>query len=247
MFGYSGTVLRVDLSRGHDPALPPRRSTWRGPTWAGEASTSSACGTSCPRIRRACRPQNVLVFGAGPLVGTLFPGGARFQRQRHVASDRHPGRRQRGRLFRAGAALCRLRPVDHPGAGGASRVPVDPRRPGGAARRARPVGPATCGRPARPSARRWATPTCRWPPSARRAENGVLFTGVFVQPEPPRGAHGHGRGDGLQEPQGGGRARHGDDPPGGHAPLPGDHRPAGPAPSTRTPSTTSAAAWAPPS
>jgi aldehyde:ferredoxin oxidoreductase len=77
LFGYGGTVLRVDLTDG----TVHRHSTEEHLARAflgGRGLNVKRLWDELPPHTDGLSPQNLLVFGVGPLVGTLFPGGARF-------------------------------------------------------------------------------------------------------------------------------------------------------------------------
>jgi aldehyde:ferredoxin oxidoreductase len=77
MNSYAGAALHVDLSRGTTSRLPLDRELARAflggrglnVKWLFDRLRPGTDGLS---------PDNILLFGAGPLVGTSFPGGARF-------------------------------------------------------------------------------------------------------------------------------------------------------------------------
>jgi len=77
MYSYGGTILRINLTDG---------SIYRHPTeehlaqafLGGRGLNVKRLWDELPAHTDGLSPENILVFGAGPLVGTLFPGGARF-------------------------------------------------------------------------------------------------------------------------------------------------------------------------
>jgi len=77
MYGYSGSVLRVDLTAGTVQRCPTEESLARA-YLGGRGLNVKRLWDELPPHTPGLSPQNMLVFGAGPLVGTLFPGGARF-------------------------------------------------------------------------------------------------------------------------------------------------------------------------
>ena len=77
MYGYSGSVLRVDLSAGTVQRCPTEERLARA-YLGGRGLNIKRLWEELPARTPGLSPQNILVYGAGPLVGTLFPGGARF-------------------------------------------------------------------------------------------------------------------------------------------------------------------------
>jgi aldehyde:ferredoxin oxidoreductase len=77
MFGYSGTVLRIDLTEGTIQRCPTEEHLARA-YLGGRGLNIKRLWDELPAHTPGLSPQNLLVYGAGPLVGTLFPGGARF-------------------------------------------------------------------------------------------------------------------------------------------------------------------------
>ena len=77
MNSYGGTILRVNLSDGtfhrHPTELPLARAFL-----GGRGLNVKRLWDELPAHTDGLSPDNILVFGVGPLVGTLFPGGARF-------------------------------------------------------------------------------------------------------------------------------------------------------------------------
>jgi aldehyde:ferredoxin oxidoreductase len=72
-----GSVLRVDLtSRAHH--LHPTEEGLARLFLGGRGLNVKRLWDELPAHTNALSPQNMLVFGVGPLVGTLVPGGARF-------------------------------------------------------------------------------------------------------------------------------------------------------------------------
>jgi aldehyde:ferredoxin oxidoreductase len=77
VFSYGGLVLRVDLTQGTCHSHPTEENLARS-FLGGRGLNVKRLWDELPAHTNALSPGNNLVFGAGPLVGTLFPGGARF-------------------------------------------------------------------------------------------------------------------------------------------------------------------------
>ena len=73
----SGDSLRVDLTTGRTERRPIDRSTERR-FLGGRGANMERLHALCDPSRDALAPESPLLVSAGPLVGTLFPGGARF-------------------------------------------------------------------------------------------------------------------------------------------------------------------------
>jgi aldehyde:ferredoxin oxidoreductase len=77
MYGYGGSILNVNLTDG---------TVWRHPTeerlarafLGGRGLNVKRLWDGLPAHTGGLSPDNQLIFGVGPLVGTTFPGGARF-------------------------------------------------------------------------------------------------------------------------------------------------------------------------
>jgi len=77
MYSYGGTILRINLTDGsiyRHPTEEHLARTFLG----GRGLNVKRLWDELPAHTDGLSPQNMLVFGVGPLVGTLFPGGARF-------------------------------------------------------------------------------------------------------------------------------------------------------------------------
>ncbi len=77
LYGYGGAVLRVDLTTGtveQHPTEEPLARAYLG----GRGLNVKRLWDELPPHTDGLAPENLLVFGVGPLVGTTFPGGARF-------------------------------------------------------------------------------------------------------------------------------------------------------------------------
>jgi aldehyde:ferredoxin oxidoreductase len=77
LYSYGGTILRINLTDG----TIHRHSTEEHLARAflgGRGLNVKRLWDELPAHTDGLSPENMLVFGAGPLVGTLFPGGARF-------------------------------------------------------------------------------------------------------------------------------------------------------------------------
>jgi len=77
LYGYGGTVLRINLSDGAVHRHPTEEHLARA-FLGGRGLNVKRLWDELPPHTDGLSPQNLLVFGVGPLVGTLFPGGARF-------------------------------------------------------------------------------------------------------------------------------------------------------------------------
>ena len=77
MYSYGGSVLRVDLTEGKSLRHPTEEELARS-FLGGRGLNVKRLWDELPAHTDALSPENTLIFGAGPLVGTLFPGGARF-------------------------------------------------------------------------------------------------------------------------------------------------------------------------
>jgi aldehyde:ferredoxin oxidoreductase len=77
MYGYGGAILRVNLTDGtihHHLTEEHLVQAFLG----GRGLNVKRLWDELPAHTDGLSPQNVLAFGIGPLVGTTFPGGARF-------------------------------------------------------------------------------------------------------------------------------------------------------------------------
>ena len=77
MHSYGGSVLQVDLAEGTSLRHPTEEELARS-FLGGRGLNVKRLWDELPAHTDALSPENTLIFGAGPLVGTLFPGGARF-------------------------------------------------------------------------------------------------------------------------------------------------------------------------
>lgn len=77
MYGYGGSVLRVDLSDGSFELQATEEHLTRA-FLGGRGLNVWRLWNELPAHTDGLSPENLLVFGVGPLVGTTFPGGARF-------------------------------------------------------------------------------------------------------------------------------------------------------------------------
>jgi aldehyde:ferredoxin oxidoreductase len=77
VFSYGGRVLRVNLTDG---ACHPRltEQNLARSFLGGRGLNVKRLWDELPAHTNPLSPENILVFGVGPLVGTLFPGGARL-------------------------------------------------------------------------------------------------------------------------------------------------------------------------
>jgi aldehyde:ferredoxin oxidoreductase len=77
VFSFGGHVLRIDLTSGLIDRQPTDERLARA-FLGGRGLNVKWLYDHLPAHTEPLSPENVLVFGAGPLVGTTFPGGARF-------------------------------------------------------------------------------------------------------------------------------------------------------------------------
>ncbi|MFC2036752.1 aldehyde ferredoxin oxidoreductase family protein [Chloroflexota bacterium] len=77
MYGYGGTILRVNLTDGTIQRHPTEEHLARA-FLGGRGLNAKRLWDELPAHTDGLSPGNMLVFGVGPLVGTTFPGGARF-------------------------------------------------------------------------------------------------------------------------------------------------------------------------
>ncbi|MBU2603846.1 MAG: aldehyde ferredoxin oxidoreductase family protein [Actinobacteria bacterium] len=77
MNGYGGSILRVDLTTGaitRQPVDPAEARSFLG----GRGLNVKRLWDEVPAHTDGLAPENKLIFGVGPLAGSLFPGGSRF-------------------------------------------------------------------------------------------------------------------------------------------------------------------------
>jgi aldehyde:ferredoxin oxidoreductase len=77
MNGYGGRVLRVDLTRGSISSHPLEEDLARS-FLGGRGLNVKRLWDELAAHTDGLSPDNLLVFGVGPLAGSLIPGGARF-------------------------------------------------------------------------------------------------------------------------------------------------------------------------
>jgi len=77
LYGYGGHILRIDLSAGEICRHPTEEHLART-FLGGRGLNVKRLWDELPAHTDGLAPENLLVFGVGPLVGTTFPGGARF-------------------------------------------------------------------------------------------------------------------------------------------------------------------------
>jgi len=77
LYGYGGTTLRVNLTDGTVHRRPTEQHLARA-FLGGRGLNVKRLWDELPAHTDGLAPENILIFGVGPLVGTLFPGGARF-------------------------------------------------------------------------------------------------------------------------------------------------------------------------
>ena len=77
MNGYGGSIVRVDLTTGSiswEPTDPEEARAFLG----GRGLNMKRLWDEVPAHLDGLSPENKVIFGVGPLVGSLFPGGSRF-------------------------------------------------------------------------------------------------------------------------------------------------------------------------
>jgi len=77
MNSYGGNILRVNLTDGTIRRHPTEERLARA-FLGGRGLNVKRLWDELPAHTDGLSPDNMLIFGVGPLVGTLFPGGARF-------------------------------------------------------------------------------------------------------------------------------------------------------------------------
>ena len=77
MYGWQGRILRVDLTRGRIEVLPLEERL-RLDFIGGRGINARLLFDGAPPGIDALDPANPLIFGSGPLTGTLAPGAGRF-------------------------------------------------------------------------------------------------------------------------------------------------------------------------
>lgn len=77
MYSYGGRVLRVNLTDGTSDTVPTEEHLARA-FLGGRGLNVKRLWDELPAHTNGLSLENILIFGVGPLVGTLFPGGARF-------------------------------------------------------------------------------------------------------------------------------------------------------------------------
>ncbi len=77
MYGYGGAILRVNLTDGTFHRHSTEEHLARA-YLGGRGLNVKRLWDELPAHTDGLSPENVLIFGVGPLVGTTFPGGARF-------------------------------------------------------------------------------------------------------------------------------------------------------------------------
>ena len=77
MHSYGGAILRINLTDGSISRHPTEEHLARA-YLGGRGLNVKRLWDELPAHTAGLAPENILVFGVGPLVGTLFPGGARF-------------------------------------------------------------------------------------------------------------------------------------------------------------------------
>lgn len=76
-FGYAGKILRINLTKGKFKVQPTEKDLILN-FLGGRGFNSKRLYDEVPRSVNPLSPENKLIFATGPLVGTAFPLGARF-------------------------------------------------------------------------------------------------------------------------------------------------------------------------
>jgi aldehyde:ferredoxin oxidoreductase len=76
-YGYSGNVLKVDLSKTHISRLPTADYTDR--FIGGRGLAAKLYWDNVPPSTEALGPDNMIIFTTGPLAGFTHLGGSRWQ------------------------------------------------------------------------------------------------------------------------------------------------------------------------
>jgi aldehyde:ferredoxin oxidoreductase len=76
-YGYAGRILRIDLTKNKVKVQPTEKRLIAG-FLGGRGFNSKRVYDEIPETVEPLSPQNKLIFATGPLVGTSFPLGARF-------------------------------------------------------------------------------------------------------------------------------------------------------------------------
>lgn len=76
-FGYAGRILRVNLTKNKIRVKPTEKRLIMEFV-GGRGFNSKRLYKEVPRSVAPLSPENKLMFATGPLVGTAFPLGARF-------------------------------------------------------------------------------------------------------------------------------------------------------------------------
>lgn len=76
-FGYAGRILRIDLTKRQIRTLPTEKRTIKSFV-GGRGFNSKTLYEEVSREVDSLSPENKLMFATGPLVGTAFPLGSRF-------------------------------------------------------------------------------------------------------------------------------------------------------------------------
>lgn len=77
LYSYGGEILRINLTDGAIRRRPTERGLARA-FLGGRGLNVKRLWDELPAHTDGLSPRNMLIFGVGPLVGTLFPGGARI-------------------------------------------------------------------------------------------------------------------------------------------------------------------------
>lgn len=76
-YGYGGRILRVDLT-GRRFHIEPLDSAWIKPVIGGRAANTKRLFEELDPDCNPLGPQNILIFGIGPLTGSLLPASAYY-------------------------------------------------------------------------------------------------------------------------------------------------------------------------
>ncbi len=205
MFGWTGTILRVDLTKGKVTREATDIKTAHDYIGARGLGGKIITDELDPKTD-ALSPDNKLIFAPGPLTGTFAPSAGRYEVITKGPLNNVIACSNSGGAFGPELKYAGLRRRHRRGQGGQAVVPVDQRRQGGDPRRRVDLGPRHAGHD-RSGARR----------DRRRRQGGLHRAGRRAslahrqhheRDAPRRRPHRRRRRHGFQEPQGGRRLRH---------------------------------------
>ncbi len=140
MFGWTGTILRVDLTKGkvtREATDLNAAHDYLGARGLGGKIISDEVDPKTD----ALGPDNKLIFAPGPLTGTFAPSAGRYEVDHQGSAQRRDRGLQLGRRVRSRAQVRRLRRPHHRRQGGQAGLPVDHGRRGRDPRRRGHLGP----------------------------------------------------------------------------------------------------------